>query len=205
MVHDDKRMFAARRIITVENGLRILDVAIAVLVPDEFVDCVGVVVEAEPLKVSVADLYGLVEIVQDVLIVGAECCFSERRCFDVGREALRMHLHVARGIPQLGPEIATDLKFVVREIHILSSGGDHYEAEPQCIGAVFIDDRHRIDGIAKALAHLATLVIPHRPVDVDTAERDVVHELQARHYHARHPEEDDFRSSHEVVSRVIVV
>ena len=46
-------------------------------------------------------------------------------------------------------------------------------------------------------------VVAHRAVDVDLAERNVAHELHARHDHARDPEEDDLRGGHERVRRII--
>ena len=49
----------------------------------------------------------------------------------------------------------------------------------------------RVDDVALGLRHLLALGIAHQAVDVDLAERDVAHELDAEHDHAGDPEEQD--------------
>ena len=41
------------------------------------------------------------------------------------------------------------------------------------------------------------LLVAHQGVDVDVAERHLLHEVQAHHHHARHPEEDDVEAGDE--------
>ena len=59
------------------------------------------------------------------------------------------------------------------------------------VGAVLADQVDRIDAVALRLRHLLALVVDDERRDVDGAERHVAHEVERRHDHPRHPEEQD--------------
>ena len=54
-----------------------------------------------------------------------------------------------------------------------------------------VDEVDGVEHVALGLGHLVAVGVAHQAVDVDLAEGHVVHELQAHHDHAGHPEEDD--------------
>ena len=54
-----------------------------------------------------------------------------------------------------------------------------------------LDQVHRVEHVALALAHLVAVRVVHQAVDVDVAERHLAGEVQRHHDHPGDPEEDD--------------
>ena len=54
-----------------------------------------------------------------------------------------------------------------------------------------VADFERVDNISFRFRHLLPFGIANDAGDVHGSERNIVHELQAEHHHARDPEEDD--------------
>ena len=201
VVHHLERMPLLLRRPLVERRLGIFDVPVAEGVPEEIVQRQRRVVEAVALQVVVHGGDGLVQLGQQVLVVGRQRRRIEGEVAHI--EPLRVHLHEAGGVPYLGAEVAADLELFVRDVDILPRGRNHQQRETQGVGAVFLDNVERIDGIAEALGHLAALVVAHGTVDVDRVEGDVAHHLQAGHHHARHPEEDDLAGGHQRAGGIV--
>ena len=120
----------------------------------------------------------------------------------IGSVITGLHLDEARGVPEFGAEVSTDLELVIGQEHVLPGGRNHDQAEAQGVSAELVDDRQRINRVTQALAHLAALVIAHGAVDVHVGEGNVIDKLDARHHHPRDPEEDDLRGRHQVLGRV---
>src|SRR5690606_14373721 len=72
----------------------------------------------------------------------------------------------------------------------------------QRVGAEFVDDLQRVDGVAFRLRHLLALLVADQCVDVDVLERDLAHEMDALHHHSGNPEEDDVECGDEDGARV---
>ena len=77
------------------------------------------------------------------------------------------------------------------QLDVPALGGKRRKREPERIGAVLVDHHERVDDIALGLAHLLAFGVAHERVDVHVPERDLVHEVEPHHDHARHPEKDD--------------
>ena len=114
-----------------------------------------------------------------------------------------VHLGEARGVPQLGREIAIALDARGRELDVAPLRGHGGEREAERVGAVAVDQLERIDDVALRLRHLLALLVADQRVDVDLAERHLVHEVEAHHHHAGDPEEDDVEAGDEHVGRVV--
>ena len=78
----------------------------------------------------------LVQAREDVLVVRAQAAGLELRVLHVHDPVLRVHLHEARGVPDLCAEVAADLELLVGDVDVLPRRGQHDQAEPQRIGAV---------------------------------------------------------------------
>ena len=77
------------------------------------------------------------------------------------------------------------------------------ERKAQRIAAIFLDHIERIDDIAFRLRHLLALLVAHKGVDIDRAERHILHEMQPHHHHAGDPEEDNIKAGDKNIGRVI--
>src|SRR5262249_42476669 len=64
------------------------------------------------------------------------------------------------------------------------------------------DEFQGIDDIALGFRHLCARLIAHKGVDIDIAEGNIVHEVQAHHHHPRDPKEDDVEAGNEHACRV---
>ena len=113
-----------------------------------------------------------------------------------------VHLGEAAGVPELGREIPVALDALRRQLDVAALRGHGREREAQRVGAVFVDQLERIDDVAFRLRHLGAVLVAHQRVDVDGAERHLLHEMQAHHHHARDPEEDDVEAGHQRIGRV---
>ena len=116
-----------------------------------------------------------------------------------------VHLGKARGVPELGGEVARAFDARRREPQAAGVvGRQRGHGEAQRIGAVFVDQLQRVHGVALGLGHLLALLVRHQPVQVDGAERHVLHEVHAHHHHAGDPEEQDVPAGHQHVGRVVL-
>ena len=57
-----------------------------------------------------------------------------------------------------------------------------------------VNHLHRVDDVTQRLGHLLAVLIAYHGVQVDSAERQLVREVQRHHHHARHPEKQDIQS-----------
>ena len=98
-------------------------------------------------------------------------------------------------VPQLRKKVAARRKAlfqvgrIEQHIHAQPHPGDHRPS--QSISAVQLHHVHRIDAVAKRLRHLHMIHVAHRAVQIHGVVRRLAHEMQARHDHARDPEEQD--------------
>ena len=108
----------------------------------------------------------------------------------------------ADGVPDLVGEVAAHLALLVAVADVLAGGGDVDDGEAERVRAVGV---HHVDGVGRvvqALGHLAPEVVADDRGEVDVAEGHVAHELESRHDHAGHPEEDDVRPRHQALGGV---
>ena len=77
-----------------------------------------------------------------------------------------------------------------------------HERVAQRVGAVALDHLERVDAVAERLGHLAMLGVADRAVQVHAGVRHLAHELEARHDHPRHPEEQDLGGGDQRVAGV---
>ena len=91
--------------------------------------------------------------------------------------------------------IALDALF--RHFNIASLGGKRRQRKAKCIGAVFLDDRQRIDDVARGFTHFFPGFITDKRMDINVLKGDVFHELNAHHHHAGNPEEKDVKCGHQ--------
>jgi hypothetical protein len=202
IVHHLQHLRLARLVGAVERLLGVFHVPVAELVPEEFVDRLGVVVEAAAV---------------DVLVAGAiVLCSSARMCWSsavssAGSNCGSRHVHrrspvcICRkraAFQIFVPKLRPSSNFLLGNVDILPGRRQRDQAEAQRVRAEIADDVERVDRVAQALAHLAALVVAHGAVQVDAPERHVAHELEAGHDHARHPEEDDLRRRDQVARRI---
>ncbi len=183
----------------VQDRLDEFEIPVAEHVPDEMVDRACGVIEAIGGEAGV-DLGGGARGLADDPFVD--------RHLDGDRIELALadafvHLAEARGVPQLGAEIAAGLDAIEPEADVAPLPRRDAEREAQRVGAVFVDDVQRIDDVALGLGHLLPALVEHAVVDEDVAERHFVHEVQAHHHHARDPEEDDVERGDEDRGRVV--
>src|SRR5262249_2180774 len=66
--------------------------------------------------------------------------------------------------------------------------------EAHGVGAVLLGDHQRVDDVAFGLGHLLPLGVANQTVDVDLAEGNIVHELEAHDNHAGDPEENNIEA-----------
>ena len=181
-----------------EGGLDELQIPRAELVPEEFVDGHQSIGDAE-LGVMVFDrLDGLGKEVVEPLDG------DPRRLLLLRLLVYAPTADKSVGVPDLSAEIASllDLGLIVKDIVAGRRAQEH--AQTDCIGAVFLDKDERVGAVAEGLAHLAAELVAHDAREVDVAERNIVHELVARHDHPGYPEEDDVGTGHEVAGRIVV-
>ncbi len=73
------------------------------------------------------------------------------------------------------------------------------------VGAVGLDDVHRVDAVALGLAHPLAIAVEDVGVDEDVGEGDVAQVVLARQDHPRHPERDDVAGGDQAGAGVVVV
>ena len=116
-----------------------------------------------------------------------------------------LHLQKAGRIPDLRREITADLELLLAHLAVAVERRDERDGEAKRVGGIGLDQLQRIERVAEGLRHLPSLRIAHDAMDHDVLERRLLHEVDARHHHARHPEEDDVLRRHEVGGRIVVV
>ncbi len=114
-----------------------------------------------------------------------------------------VHLRKARGVPELGAEIAVAGDAGRVELHIPALRRHDGQREAQRIRAIFVDQVERVDDIALGLRHFLPVLVAHQSVDIDGVERLLLHEVDAHHHHPGDPEEDDVKAGDEHVGLVI--
>ena len=115
-----------------------------------------------------------------------------RRQRDVIGQAFVERGDEAQRVPKLVVEAARLVAFFFIEAQLLRFEA-HLAQDPEAeaVGTVFLDQVHRVDGVAEALAHLAPLQIEDQRRDEHGRERDPAYDVQSHHHHARDPQEDD--------------
>ena len=73
---------------------------------------------------------------------------------DAVARADAVHLQEAGGVPQLGREVAIALDALLIELDVATLAFHRREREAQRVGAIFVDQAERIDGVALRLGHL---------------------------------------------------
>jgi hypothetical protein len=75
----------------------------------------------------------------------------------LSRRADAVHLQEARGVPQLGREVAVALDALLIELDVAALAFHRRQREAQRVGAVFVDQAERVDDVALRLRHLLAL------------------------------------------------
>ena len=169
------------------NGLDQLQIPVAKAGPDKMVDRVGALVETQLGKGDVERLDRLHRFADDPSVDGE---IGDRR-LDRLRGADIVGLAEARGVPQLGREVAITFDPFFIELDVPPLAFHRGQSESQGIGAVTVDDPERIDRIAFRLRHLLALGVANQAVEIERLPGPLPHEMIALHRHSGVPEEDD--------------
>ena len=121
----------------------------------------------------------------------------------IGLQIFGVHQNEPGRVPELVGEVAITLETLHREIDLARLRRVRGQGQAHGIGALGGDDHERIDRVAFAFAHLAAVLVHDERRDENTAERDVLHDLESHHDHARDPEENDVVRRDEVRGGVI--
>ena len=116
-----------------------------------------------------------------------------------------LHLQEACRVPDLGREVAADLELLLVDLRVALERGDERDREAERVRRIRLDELQRIERVALRLGHLRAVRRADDAVDHDVLERRLLHEVDARHHHARDPEEDDVLRRHEIAGRIVVV
>ena len=130
---------------------------------------------------------------------------ARRLRIETGDARATVHLGEARGVPQLGGEVAVALDAALRQLDVAPLRRHRRQREAQRVGAETVDEVERIDDVALRLRHLRALLVADEGVDVDVAERHLAAEMQAHHHHPRDPEEDDVEAGDQRAGRIVAV
>ena len=120
--------------------------------------------------------------------------------FERLRRFLKVQQNESAGIPDLIGKSAVGLHLLVAERDIRPRRRADGQGESDRIRPVFLRNFQGIDHIPLGLGHLLFFRVPDQRVDVELAEGDFLHELQAHHDHSRAPEEQDVKAhDHQVI------
>ena len=191
---DGARLVLRRAVLALQDRLGELDVPVADDAPDELVERGGRIVQPELGDRLVDAVVGARQLAQHPFV---DRELGRRRIETLGQRRA-VHLGKARGVPELGGEVARALDPRRRQPQAAGLRGRHRRhGEAQRIGAVFVDQLQGVDDVALGLRHLLALLVRHQPVQVDGAERHLLHEVHAHHHHAGDPEEQDVPAGHQ--------
>src|SRR3546814_3800875 len=95
-----------------------------------------------------------------------------RSRIEAGLVAAFVHLAEARGVPDLGAEVAIALDAALGELDVAALRGQRREGEAHRVGAELVDEVERVQDVALGLRHLLALLVAHQGVDVDGVEGD---------------------------------
>ena len=199
---DGARLVLLRPVLALQDRLGELDVPVADDAPDEFVERVGRLVEAE--------------------VASAPCrCVRLARASSPSIHLLTVSLAAAGSKPSgsTAPFISAkrvafqNLVAKLREPSTLAGARRRRPAWDAASDAIVkrsasapylsISSRGSID-VALGLRHLLALLVRHQPVQVDGAERHLLHEVHAHHHHAGDPEEQDVPAGDQHAGRVVL-
>ena len=85
---------------------------------------------------------------------------------------------------------------------VLVFGGQMGHAEPQGVGAEFVDHIQRIDAVPLALGHGLAIPVQDLRMDEHIPERNLAHVVQSHQHHARHPQRDDVPAGDQHAGRI---
>ena len=102
-----------------------------------------------------------------------------------------VHLGEARGVPELGREVAVAFDALVDSLMSRPCAAMAASVKRSASAPYSSMSAERVHDVALRLRHLLPLLVAHEGVDVDVAERHLLHEVQPHHHHAGDPEEDD--------------
>ena len=114
---------------------------------------------------------------------------------DALRSRRRRSLQEARGVPQLGGEVAVALDALLIQLDVAALAFHRRHGEAQRVGAVLVDQAERIDRVALRLGHLLPVRVADQAVEVERLPRHLAHELDPLHRHPRVPEEHDVEAA----------
>jgi hypothetical protein len=83
-------------------------------------------------------------------------------------------LQEARGVPQLGGEVAVALDPLLIELDVAALAFHRRQREAQRVGAIFVDQAERIDRIALRLGHFLPVRVADQAVEIERLPRHLV-------------------------------
>ena len=194
---------------------RHLHIPVAKIVPEKTVERLHGRAELKLGEAAVHLPRGGEQPLENGVIVGVEPAGREAR--ENRRERgvvarLPAHLAEPARVPELVAEIFPALDPVFLKADVLPLRRDRHDPEPQAVRPVGVDQVERVGRIAEGLRHLPALLVADDAGEVDVFERNPPldrlarpHEFEARHDHARDPEENDVRARDERRRRIEMV
>ena len=177
-----------------------LDVAVAELGPEEGVEGVRRLVEAEDLERLVHLRRRGREPVEDPAV---DACRGRRSRELSATALLAEHPHrEAGGVPDLRREGAGGRDARRPERQVAPRPREDGEGEADRVGAVLVAHDERVDDVPLRLRHLLSPLVADEAVEEDLAEGDAPVEPDARHDHPGDPEEEDVEARDHDVGRV---
>ncbi len=170
-----------------EHRLDQLQIPVAELVPDEVIDRVRRRIEAQVGKRLVERGDRLHHLADDPAVDRER----RRRRGDRCARADAVRLAEARGVPQLGREVAIALDPPLIHLDVAALAFHRRHEEAQRIRAIAVDQPQRIDRIALGLGHFRAIGGADQPVQIQPLPGGLPHEMRPHHRHARIPEEQD--------------
>ena len=187
-----------RLVLAVQFGLDELKVPVTELAPDKGVDALGGLVEAVAFDLGRVFLLEHLETMQDPAVMQS----LQGRRVELRFAPVHVHEGEAGRVPNLVDEMPVALDARLGQLDVAAHGGEGGQGETQGIAAVPVDHLQGVDDVARGLGHLLAVLVADEGVDVDVLEGHVVHELQAHHHHAGHPEEEDVEARDQERRRV---
>ena len=180
------------------------EIPVAVFVPEKLVQGIGGFVEAKFAQPLVHGRRKPLETAQDPAVLEPEGGTRRKR-----RPGPRLRLVTeieqdeARRVPDLVGERTVADHALLGQGQVAARRRHGRQGEAQCVRAIPFNQIEGVDDVAACLRHLLALGVPHQAGDVDLAERNLLHEVQAQHHHPAHPEEQDVETGDQDRGRVI--